>query len=70
MLLRGSVSLAKRGRAEELMLACEPILHIIFLFLLLFVGLDGIIFLHKRKGGVTHYAHMFALRDCWDRHER
>lgn len=33
------MSLAKRDRAEGLMLACKHILYIIFFFLLLFMGL-------------------------------
>lgn len=79
------MSLAKRDRAEGLMLACKHILYLIFFFLLfmnlrfngqnilqnnlLFWVLDGRRFLHKRKGGITHDAHMFALRDCWNRHD-
>lgn len=64
------MSLAERDRAEAFMLACKHILYIIFFFfLLLFMGLDGRRFLNQLKGGITHYAHMFALRDCWNRHD-
>lgn len=59
------MSHAKRGKAGVVTLA----LYMIFFFLLLFMGLDRRRFLHKRKGDITHYAHMFALRDCWDRHD-
>lgn len=70
MLLRGSICRSQRETGRSgLMLACKHVVYIIFFFLLLFMGLDGRRFWHKRKGGITHYAHMFALRDCWDRHD-
>lgn len=63
------MSHAKRVRAVGVKLAFKPMFMIFFFFFFSWVLQDLRRFFHRRKGGFTHYAHMFALRYYWDRHD-